>query len=466
MKRKLILLLSAVILLALLLGVYALTGGKADNGNIDTKDDTDTEALGNKIADVKDVDTFTITNANGTFTFKKKGDQWKAEGHENALDRSAVDRMAGVLSALYADRTVEEKPENTAKYGFDKPSAIGECKDIKISLGALTPDGKYYYVMTDRSPAVYMVEATLCNSLNYGLNDFIDKSVTKIDRDTIQELEIKAKGKDDVYVHYDPDNPLARDYAEANGLATLVMEKPVSNMLVYPYNLHNSVLKNLNNLNVTDLVDPAPSDLSKYGLDDPQVQVKIRDTENTVTFKAGSKAPSVNDTEYMYVLINDRPEVFTMDYRSIEPFINASIADFSEKFISLYQRSKVNSIDFGGYKIELKEEGDNKFVQEDGVLRDKRNAYINGKAIDREAFTNFYEQLIGIGFDDIDVNANIQGDPELVITFELADKSKDTAEYYNYNSDFYVVKKGDNTSMLVNKQTVAKVLNEAEKLCK
>ena len=37
-------------------------------------------------------------------------------------------------------------------------------------------------------------------------------------------------------------------------------------------------------------------------------------------------------------------------------------------------------------------------------------------------------------------------------------------EYYDYNSDFYVVKKGDNTSMLVNKQTVTKVLNEAKKL--
>ncbi len=466
MKRKLIILLSAVVVLGLLLGVYALVGSKTDDSSEETaNNDTSMEAMGDKIADAKDIDSFTVTNANGSFTFNKKGGKWKAEGYDNALSQSAVNEMAGVLSALYAERIVEEEPKDIAVYGLDKPSAVGRCKDITVNLGAVTPDNKYFYVQTDKSPAVYMVETTLCKSLDYGFNDFIDKSVPKIDRDSIQELDIRTKGKEDIYVCSDPDNPIARDYAEANGLATLVMEKPVSNMLVYPYNLHNSVLKNINNLNVTDLVEPNPKDLAKYGLDDPQTQVKIRDMENTVTLKAGSKAPTVNDTEYVYVLINDRPEVFTMDYRSVEPFINASIADFSEKFISLYQRSKVSSIDFGGYKIELKEEGDNKFVQEDGVLRDNRNAYINGKAVNREDFTDFYEQLIGIGFDDIDMSAEPKGEPELVITFVLTDKSKDTAEYYNYNSDFYVVKKGDSTSMLVNKQTVARVLNEAEKLC-
>ena len=86
--------------------------------------------------------------------------------------------------------------------------------------------------------------------------------------------------------------------------------------------------------------------------------------------------------------------------------------------------------------------------------------------MDRDTFTSFYEQLIGIGFDDMDTSAKVQGSPQLVIKFNLTDGSSDTAEYYDYNSDFYVVKKGDNTSMLVNKQTVARVLNEAARLSK
>lgn len=466
MKKKLILLLSALVILAVLLGVYALMGSGADESAEETTENNGFESLGEKIADAEDIKEFTVKNEKGAFTFSKKGDKWKAKGYDNELNQSAVSSMASVLSSLYAYKTVEENPEDTAKYGLENPTAEGSCKDITVYLGALTPDSKYFYVKTDKSSAVYMAETTLCDSLNYGLNDFIDKSVPKIDRDTIQELEIKVRDKEDIYVKYDPDNPIARDYAEANGLATLVMEKPVSNMLVYPYNLHNSVLKNISNLNVTDLVEAKPTDISKYGLDNPLVQVKIRDTENTVELKAGNMAPSVNDIEYIYVLINDRPEVFTMDYRSVEPFINASIADFSEKFISLYQRSKVKSIKLGNYTIELKDEGENTFVQEDGVTRDKRNAYINGKLIEREDFTNFYEQLIGIGFDDIDVTAKAEESPQLVITFNLTDGSKDTAEYYSYNPDFYVVKKGNNTSMLVNKQTVARVLNEAERLCK
>ena len=84
--------------------------------------------------------------------------------------------------------------------------------------------------------------------------------------------------------------------------------------------------------------------------------------------------------------------------------------------------------------------------------------------MDRDTFTDFYEQLVAIGFDDYDTNAEAKGAPAVTITFKLSDGSSDAAEYYDYNSDFYVVKKGDNTSMLVNKQTVTKVLNEAKKL--
>ena len=103
-------------------------------------------------------------------------------------------------------------------------------------------------------------------------------------------------------------------------------------------------------------------------------------------------------------------------------------------------------------------------MQEDGVKRDRRNTYINDVPIDRDTFTDFYEQLAAIGFDNYDMNAKAEGTPVVTITFELADGSKDVAEYFNYNSDFYVVRKGSNTSMLVNKQTVTKVINEARKL--
>lgn len=223
---------------------------------------------------------------------------------------------------------------------------------------------------------------------------------------------------------------------------------------------------NLNSLNVSDLVNIAPADLSEYGLDKPLCTISLADNENTIIVKIGNYVPDTENS-YSYVMINDRPEVFTMEYRALKPFVNASIADFVEKFVSLYQRSKVNRIIIESdktYTIDFKAEGENDYKEIDGVTKDYRNSYINGVLIDKDTFTNFYELLVGIGFDNMISETYKNDNPAVTITFELSDGSKDTAQYYDYDSSFYIVNKGNDTSMLVSKQTVRKVINMAENL--
>ena len=164
-------------------------------------------------------------------------------------------------------------------------------------------------------------------------------------------------------------------------------------------------------------------------------------------------------------MVNNRPEVFTMDYRTVQPFIEASLPDFVEKFITLYQRSKVNQITISGtsnYTIDFKAEGENDFRDIDGVKKDYRNTYINNKLIDKETFTDLYELLVGISFDNILNNYKFTNSPELTITYTLSDGSKDETKYYNYDDSFYVVNKGNSGAMLVSKQTIRRVLTSLE----
>lgn len=470
MKKKLYGLIIAIVILALLFGIYIFISGRSTDGTEGNTDDSiSMEDLGTQITSMDDVDTFTLINKNGNFVFHKKGDAWKLKGYDSNFNSSILNTMSSVFTSLYAESTIEENAEDMSIYSLDDPLATISSGDTRINLGTLTTDGKYYYVSLNDDKTVYMVNSARVNCLEYGLNDMIDKSLPKIDSDTIQELSISYKNKEDILVKYDADNPLAREYAEKNGLATLVMEKPVENMLVYPYNLQGSVLVNLDSLNISDLVDIKPDDLSKYGLDSPECSIYIADNDNSITVKTGNFVPDT-DNEYVYVMVNDRPEVFTMAYNAIRPFEDASVADFVEKFISIYQRSKVNKITIKGdktYTIDFKAEGENDFREVDeGVTQDFRNTYINGKLIDRDTFTDFYELLVGIGFDNILTDYKIQGEPEVTITFELSDGSTDTASYYNYDNTFYVVNKGDESSLLVSKQTVRKVLSEAENLSK
>ena len=117
------------------------------------------------------------------------------------------------------------------------------------------------------------------------------------------------------------------------------------------------------------------------------------------------------------------------------------LGNFAEKFVSLYQRSKVKSIVINGnkkYTVDFRTEGDNDFKTVDGIQKDYRNTYINNKLVDKDTFTDFYELLIGIGFDNIVKKVDTNGEPALTITFNLVDGSKNEAKYYDYDSNFFV----------------------------
>lgn len=465
MKKKLYFLIGAVALLLVLSIVYALVS-KTNKEQQPTTNTVSTSDLGTEIIKANDVKNFSLNNANGTFDFVKKGDKWTVKGYNNLFDYTAVENIASVFNSLYAEQVINDS--DLAKYGLNKPVAVATCNNVSVNVGSLSADNKYYYVSLNGDNNVYMVNATRIEPLTYGFNNIVDKSVDKIDADSIQELSIDYKDKDSILVKYDKDNPIAREYAEKNGLATLVMEKPVDNMLVYPYNLQASVLRNLASLNISDLADIKPSDLAKYGLDTPNCTIYVADKDNSIKIKVGSFVDGT-DNSLAYVLVNDRPEVFTMEYRALKPFVTASVADFAEKFVSLYQRSKVKSIVINSdkkYTIDFKAEGDNDFKTVDGIQKDYRNTYINNKLVDKDTFTDFYELLIGIGFDNIVNKVEPKSEPAVTITFNLVDGSKNVAKYYDYDSNFFVVNKGDESSLLVSKQTVRKVISEAEKLCK
>lgn len=464
MKRKLTFLGVAIIALIALTSAYFLLSNKKSNQEDDNFSEISMDDLGEQILNNKDIKSFNLKNANGNFTFTKNKDSWSLDGYNNSFDATAINNIASVLSSLYSNQVVEENASDLSKYGLSNPLAVLSSKDNTLNLGSKSVDGKYYYVTLNNENKVYLVQESRLACLEYGFNDIINKALPKIDSNSIQELSIEYKNKDDIKIKYDKDNQFAREYSDKNGLATLIMEKPVANMLVYPYNLQAAVLKNLSVLNVLDLIDINPTNLAQYGLNEPECKIFISDTENSISVNVGSYVPET-DNGYVYVMVNNRPEVFTMDYRTVQPFIEASLPDFVEKFITLYQRSKVNQITISGtsnYTIDFKAEGENDFRDIDGVKKDYRNTYINNKLIDKETFTDLYELLVGISFDNILNNYKFTNSPELTITYTLSDGSKDETKYYNYDDSFYVVNKGNSGAMLVSKQTIRRVLTSLE----
>jgi hypothetical protein len=485
MKKKIMLLISAVIVLALLLGVYFIKASR--DKQTEANDDADTKTAdellsqtGIKLTDIKedDIKNISLKKGDAIISLEKTKGNWVSSDYPDyTYNANTMQSIVYCFTGLYASNTVTENADSLEKYGLDNPTVIGTSTDKKgnvqtICLGTTTPDGNYYYAKVNDDNAVYIIDSLYGKSLCCEYDDLIDKSIAKIDKTSVTKLELKRKGEDDVLVVFDKEDETAEDYHNTIGLAALTMKKPIENMVVYPYNLESSVLYNSSSIAIGKLADISPANLADYGLASPDIEVSIEDIDgNAISFKVGNKAESFKDeeTEYYYAMFDDKPQVFTIDERAVKPFREAKIIDFIQNFITIHKRSDVNKIEISSDKtsfdIDFKEEGDNKFTTDsDGTKRDNRNTYINGTLVDRDTFSDFYEQICNLSFDDLDENAKASGSPAVTISFKLSDGSEDKAEYYNYNENFYCVKKGEDCSMLINKQAVKKLLEDAEKL--
>ena len=476
MKKKLTPLVCGIVILAVLIVLYVV-GSARKNKATDTQESAITQdEIGQKLSTNDNAIDILVENENGKYEFEKAKDNWKIKGYKEViLSNDAVNSIVNGVEGLYAVETIEENPQSVEKYGLNNPVATVSTKyknkdQSILKVGSLSADKKYYYVQVDNSPSVYMVNANACSLFTGTMDDFVDKNVPKVNTNSIVYMEIDYKDKDDILVEYDKDNSLVKEYADKNGLATLVLKKPISDIVVYPYSLQATALEDASALNVEKLVDPKPAELSKYGLDNPEMEVVLKDRNTELTVKVGSQVQDDSDIDYRYVQINNRSEVFTMDQRALQSFFDADIVDFVQPFVALHSRSSVNKIEAENndkkFNVEFKSEGEITFVKsKEGVEKDNRNAYVSGKLVKRELFSPFYQNIVGLSFDSIlKENANVSGTPQAVITYVMKDGSKEKIEFYNYDDNYYVAKKGESSTLVVNKQSVRKLFLDAEKV--
>ena len=312
MKKKLTPLVCGIVILAILIVLYVV-GSARKNKATDTQESAITQdEIGQKLSTNENAVDILVENENGKYEFEKAKDSWKIKDYkEVTLSDDAVNSIVNGVEGLYAVETIEENPKNVEKYGLNNPVATVSTKyknknQSILKVGSLSADKKYYYVQVDNSPSVYMVNANACSLFTGTMNDFVDKNVPKVNTNSIVYMEIDYKDKDDILVEYDKDNSLVKEYADKNGLATLVLKKPISDIVVYPYSLQATALEDASALNVEKLVDPKPAELSKYGLDNPEMEVVLKDRNTELTVKVGSQVQDDSDIDYRYVQINNR----------------------------------------------------------------------------------------------------------------------------------------------------------------
>jgi len=116
-----------------------------------------------------------------------------------AADQDAVTSMVTSLSALTADKTIDENPSDLASFGLTTPTldiAITkkDGKTAGVLVGDATPTNSGNYAKLPGSPKVYTIASYVKTGLDKSDNDLRDKRLMTFDSDKITRVVLAAKG--------------------------------------------------------------------------------------------------------------------------------------------------------------------------------------------------------------------------------------------------------------------------------
>jgi hypothetical protein len=216
------------------------------------------------------------------------------------------------------------------------------------------------------------------------------------------------------------------------------------------------MLEALASVTVTEFIEDKPTDLAQYGLDKPAYVFDFS-TSTAGDYKLLMGSEKTKGSE-IYAKLEGKDEVFAMDISAFT-FLDKPLKEIVEVFayivnidqvtkIELTMDGKTTNMTLDVYKdAEGKSDNDKDKFTVDGM-----DATVKDED-DKQPFRNFYQSLIGIGLDEIDVTGIPTGAPELSIKYTLkSSPGTMQVDFISKDADYYyVMKNGEYAGILVKK---------------
>ncbi|MGL5675420.1 MAG: DUF4340 domain-containing protein [Cellulosilyticaceae bacterium] len=379
---------------------------------------------------------------------------WKVEGGEGlVLRQDTINTMGERILGISASRTIENG--DLESFGLNAPMmtltyTTKEDQVETLVIGNKTPDEGSYYVMREADPdKVYLVDSYTFQDASPYFEDYREKTVGTIPKDTLTALTISGDGMETYQM-------------KLEGEAILLA--PNAEPLLMDGNKYSEVISALPMLTVDGFIEDHAVDTSQYGLDTPSFTIEVSYTEldtnenpthQTKTYKWGD--PYKEGTRYF--MIEGETAVYTMKDAFIEELVaKLDVFELSEKYVCIPSINEVSevAVEIGGKSYQLAiqreeiqvekakvEEGTNAAETETQM---KCTYFINGKEVDEERFKDVYAALIGIKSDTELKDESIEETENEVVAFRytlLNEKVKE-AVFYPYDNQFYKTHLGGN----------------------
>ena len=145
-----------------------------------------------------DADTVKITGSSDTLVLAKRGpDSWSVNGMDASL--SAVNDLFQALKGIKTAELVAQSASSHKSLGVDAASGkrLAVIKSgktlVDLVVGGHGPAFEGVYVRRPAEDAVYLLQGGLGNAVDKGLDDWRDRTVTKVDPDSVHEIDIRMK---------------------------------------------------------------------------------------------------------------------------------------------------------------------------------------------------------------------------------------------------------------------------------
>ena len=470
MKKKTVKLVSAVVALGVVSGAYVGVNSYVSSQEKKESEEEDTSVELTSLS-TDDITSVAFTAGQDNVEFDKKDDTWSEKSDADfPVDQDTVNTAVGGIASLSAAQEISDV-EDLSEYDLDSPQ--NEIKlttddgDTVLQIGMEnTSTSQYYVKKSDDDKNVYLVDSSAVEPFMGTLYDFAEsRTFPSVTSSTI--TEVKVDKEDGYELTQDPDN-LFWNISDGKTSEKADTDKA------------GTVTSAIGSLSYDSFVDYNCTDDSRYGFDDPYAVITAKYTEEeAVEDESSTDSDTEDDSEeaetktvdkeitiYVgdetgsdrYVKVNDSKEVYTITEDSLTDILDSTVSDFYSLSVNYLSVNSLDSLEVktpdGDHTVTVTRETTKDSDDEDAEETTTVSYKLDGADLDDTTFTTFYNKLINMTAQQrLTEDYTPEGDPAYTFIFKDTDGNKTTAEYYEYDTNFYAAVVGDKV-YLVNKMNI------------
>ncbi len=395
-----------------------------------------------------------VENSNGSYTLAKIIDDkgtvdYIVESHPTieVIPGNALYFAENFSYVVMAD-TIEKNCKDLKKYGLDNPQGkYTLVNENGTSTTILVGDkiGTFYYSMLEGDSTVYIIFGAYGDAVTSSFNDlgFRETNLVNIESGKIAEQLklLRLDSRDGCIMNV---RPAAEGDLVTASSSKFIMTEP------YYLPIHTSKLietiPSFTPVNVSTFIEDDPTDLAKYGLDNPQYTLTLQDNEGTYIIHFGNLT---EDERRVYCIMEGKNFVFTMLKNKLDAFSTVDPYVLCDKYAHLVNLNDISSVQV------VSTDGSRNYTMSVDRTGEAEKFLINGKVADEDNFRGVYRELVGIHYVADGGESAAKVTETLKITFNFNDGKTYVATYYEYDERNYVVdRNGEQSNFLISKKSI------------